>query len=465
MPVCKCGAEISLDQIRCFSCGKRFALDPLVAGQFSNEPPVSKWQAASEAETRSFSDESMREVREEAKKREKAKKSNTSKKIGKGKVSKKSHSSNRSRSKYLSKFLTFATVFAVMAIGLIYFDRIPNNFADVKASIDSIADEGSQAIGSLFPEQEQEQENPRLFDYGNCFANLDTSTWSKEQPDNPSAYLLDVIEKSKIAAESNGYMEYRWLSGDPRGQFDLFNYTEVTVQPPAPAIGTTWQGFRRGIDGESGFTYPIYEGVFSPVNSELQLIYETPALISVKADGTFYSEVVDEDNSRIQVQIGVKDGLVAGMCGSYETLGDSPSFSQELIQTQYKVDELGNRIMNSNENVNVFAPKNEKLGESDIFDNDLMRMVGQTELNDVTDAWPIATDVGQVLDAGGCLVVVLNPGEDGSELVSSLKKYQDFASITGKGYLGITQSYQSDCSFLETNYGGVLETHKWEPVF
>ena len=73
MPVCKCGAEILMDQMRCTSCGKRLSLDPLVTNQFPKEPPVNTWKKELENKNRSFSEESMREVRAEAKKREKSK--------------------------------------------------------------------------------------------------------------------------------------------------------------------------------------------------------------------------------------------------------------------------------------------------------------------------------------------------------------------------------------------------------
>lgn len=88
MPVCKCGAEFLMDQMRCTSCGKRLSLDPLVTNQFPKEPPVNTWKKELENENRSFSDESMREVRAEAKKREKNKsKKGTTRNAGSSKSS------------------------------------------------------------------------------------------------------------------------------------------------------------------------------------------------------------------------------------------------------------------------------------------------------------------------------------------------------------------------------------------
>lgn len=69
MQLCECGAETISDQISCSSCGKRLTLDPFIAVNFPKEPPVNTWKKEIEASSRSFSEESMREVREEAKKR------------------------------------------------------------------------------------------------------------------------------------------------------------------------------------------------------------------------------------------------------------------------------------------------------------------------------------------------------------------------------------------------------------
>ena len=73
MQLCECGAEILSDKISCSSCGKRLTLDPLITVNFPKEPPVNSWKKEIEASSRSFSEESMREVREEAKKRAEAK--------------------------------------------------------------------------------------------------------------------------------------------------------------------------------------------------------------------------------------------------------------------------------------------------------------------------------------------------------------------------------------------------------
>ena len=73
MQLCGCGAEIISDEISCSSCGKRLTLDPFIAVNFPKEPPVNSWRKEIEGDGRSYSDESMREVREEAKKRTEAK--------------------------------------------------------------------------------------------------------------------------------------------------------------------------------------------------------------------------------------------------------------------------------------------------------------------------------------------------------------------------------------------------------
>ena len=79
MHLCKCGGEILeivVDgvsyQTSCDSCGKRLAIDPLVTNYYAKEPPVTTWKNELERDGRKYTEESMREVREEAIRRSKA---------------------------------------------------------------------------------------------------------------------------------------------------------------------------------------------------------------------------------------------------------------------------------------------------------------------------------------------------------------------------------------------------------
>ena len=69
---CECGTELDNVQVTCHSCGKTMKLDPLVSNYRMPDPPVNKW--AEEQKTRTYSEESLREVMEQAKDKSQKKK-------------------------------------------------------------------------------------------------------------------------------------------------------------------------------------------------------------------------------------------------------------------------------------------------------------------------------------------------------------------------------------------------------
>ncbi len=66
MADCLCGTPIPSDRLSCPNCGRTFKVDPLITVHRSPEPPIEKWAAELEAATKVPSEESMREVLEEA---------------------------------------------------------------------------------------------------------------------------------------------------------------------------------------------------------------------------------------------------------------------------------------------------------------------------------------------------------------------------------------------------------------
>ena len=460
MALCSCGAEMLLDDIRCQSCGKRLHLDPLITSHHIKEPPVSEWARNSPEKDRKYSEESMREVREEAKRRARSKKFATSKE-----TYRQEHRNYRFRRAFRSgiptKVISFVLISALLTIGLNAFDRLPNDLKGIAAGIDSITEKGADAIGI----NSSGLATTTLFTSGDCFSKLDTSSWDKEQPENPSAYLVDVLVNTKKVAESQGYMEYRW------GEGQNFAATSVRVVTPPGDDGFTrtysWEGLSTSIRSDfiSDEEFPVANG-YTPNDLAYYKVFipisQTP--ISVRADGTLYAEVITEDSSS-KFQIGVKDGLVAGWCVSEDSEVPDPYHYQQIGLSQYKIDGLGERIINSEGKRKGIEISNEKLGQSEIFDNDLFRLAGNFSFVEITDEWPIEVSSGTVLETS-CLLVILNEGDDGSGVVDSLTKYEKFDSITGDGYLGIEHDgNKGGCSFLEANYGGKRASHEWEPVF
>ncbi len=66
MADCLCGTPIPSDRLSCPKCGRTFKVDPLITVHRTPDPPIDKWAAELDKATKVPSEESMREVREEA---------------------------------------------------------------------------------------------------------------------------------------------------------------------------------------------------------------------------------------------------------------------------------------------------------------------------------------------------------------------------------------------------------------